>query len=253
VGLLEIWPGLYIVSALPFLYYKKRKLLIFADTHLGFEEDMASKGVYLPKVQLKNVLEMLDDALSSLSVERVVIVGDVKHNFSKLTYQEGKELRELFGYLKSRGIGEIHLVRGNHDNYVGIVASKMDVLMHDEAYVVDDIVFIHGHKSLPDNMEAKLIIMGHEHPSIGLRDEIGFIAKFSCFLKTPLVDGLTAIVLPASGIYQTGTRVSLARTEYLSPIMREKAVLEKAKPYIIDKEIGVMEFPELKLLLDVLS
>jgi hypothetical protein len=39
---------------------------------------------------------------------------------------------------------------------------------------------------------------------------------------------------------------------YLSPILRHEVDLGKLKPFVIAEEVGVLEFPELKLLEDLL-
>ena len=45
---MEVSDGIDIVGELPAVYIKQHKALVIADTHIGFEEDMADKGFYIP-------------------------------------------------------------------------------------------------------------------------------------------------------------------------------------------------------------
>jgi metallophosphoesterase superfamily enzyme len=67
-----------------------------------------------------------------------------------------------------------------------------------------------------------------------------------------LKDGRKLITLPAVGAYQTGSKVTTARDTYLSPILRDEAIIEKLKPIIVDEEIGLFELPTLSELMDLI-
>lgn len=246
--------GVVIPGPYPVLYLEKRRTLIFADAHLGFEEEMARHGLFLPRVQKRKLIELLDKVLDELKVNKIVIAGDVKHQFGQLGRIEARELHELFNHLTTR-VEEVIIVRGNHDNFLPLITRKYEnVKLVDDYYIVDKIMIIHGHKELTltqdQEAEIELIVMGHEHPSLGLRDRLGYLIKYPCFLKVPLRsrEGVEVLVLPATGVYQTGTTITLERASYLSPIIREEVVLEKAKPIVFDEELGLLEFPELESL-----
>jgi len=234
------------------IFLRNAKALVFADSHLGFEEDMSSKGVFIPRAQLSKLLSMLEEAFSHVAPELLIIAGDVKHIFNKLGRIEKSELDQLFTFIKKHDINEIILVRGNHDNFIKFLAKKYDVKII-EKLLLGDILIIHGHKEIEyDNEKIKTIIMGHEHPSIALRDNVGPLVKIPCFLLVPTIHKINLVVLPAAGIYQSGTAVSLIRESYLSPIIREMAVLEEAKPIALIEKEGSIELPPLRLLVDLL-
>ncbi|MEM2040111.1 MAG: phosphoesterase, partial [Zestosphaera sp.] len=91
------------------------------------------------------------------------------------------------------------------------------------------------------------LILGHEHPSITLRDSVGRLGKFSCFLVGEISNlNKVFVTLPATGAYQTGSRITLDKETYISPILRENASIPNIKPVIVDEEIGVFELPQLK-------
>ncbi len=248
---MEIAEGLEIIAELPVLYARRYKTLILADTHIGFEEEMAEQGVFIPPFQLRKVMDVLETALNAVDVERVIIAGDFKHRFSDLGRVERKELVEVLTYLLPR-VDEIIVVRGNHDNYLAYLKRKFlfEIVDH---YVLGKYLIVHGHKPIPEVSEDwEILVFGHEHPSITVRDSIGSIGKFPCFLKGRLRNGKKFITLPAVGAYQTGSKVTLDKNTYLSPILKEEAILEGIEPVIVDDEVGLFELPPLGALVDLI-
>lgn len=249
----ELAPGIETLESLPVVYARSIRAVILADLHLGFEEEAARQGFYVPRAQLMRALEVLRRALDETGADWVIFAGDVKHSFSRLLPSERRELREVFEYLKKRSV-KTSIVRGNHDSYLRLVARDYDVEVLDELFAGNMLV-IHGHKKPRGEYKGvKAIIIGHEHPSLRLRDKLGFIAKLPAFLTAPYPQYNTVlVVLPAVGQYQTGTTVSLSPDTYLSPILREDIPLHEIKPYVLAEELGILEFPELGLLEDLLD
>lgn len=249
--MIEVVPGAEIVNALPAVYIRAHKALVVADAHLGYEEEAARHGVFMPRFQLARFLDVLGQALDLVNAERVIIAGDLKHRFDGLGRLERREVTRAVNFVKER-VGEVIVVRGNHDNYLPLLKERLGFELVDHL-VLGDYLIVHGHKPLPPEARGRVVLMGHEHPSIAIRDSIGTVGKFPCFLKGVLRDGKTKIiVLPAIGAYQTGSKVTLNPSTYLSPVLREEAVLEDLQPVIVDEEIGVLELPRLADMLDFL-
>ncbi len=244
---MEILPGVEVVGETPVVYLRSLKAIVFADLHLGFEEEAARQGYFLPRVQLKNILKTLETVFSEKSnIELVIILGDVKHTFERLTRLEREEVSRLFEYLTKR-VARVIVVKGNHDSYLVVVARNYGVEIVKWQLEIDGIIFTHGHRKLElGDKKPKLILMGHEHPSIAVRDRIGYVMKAPCFLLAKHEpSGAELLVLPAMGVYQTGTTVSTIPEAYLSPILRKEVDLRRAKPYVIAEGLGILEFPEL--------
>lgn len=250
---MELVPGVEIAGVSPALYIRKYRALIIADTHIGYEDELASKGVFIPRFQLRRVIELLDRLLNDFSVSRLIVAGDLKHSFSGISIVEKKELIKFFSYVKPR-VEEVIVVRGNHDNYLPLLKKKFE-FRFEEHVVLGEYLIVHGHKPIPENVSNSwdYLILGHEHPSITLRDSVGRIGKFPCFLVGEISSiGKAFITLPATGAYQTGSRITLDKETYISPIIREGALIPKIKPVIVDEEIGVFELPLLKDLTEYL-
>ncbi|BAN90636.1 metallophosphoesterase [Aeropyrum camini] len=241
---LEEAKGLFIVEGSPILYHKPSSTILFSDLHLGYEQAMTETGVFLPRVQLRRAMLTLDRAISGLRPRRAVIVGDVKHVFDRLLKQEALETAKLLEWLSSRGVEKIIVVRGNHDNYIqGVVTKSGGEFVEDYFEVEKGVVAIHGHKKLEFNSD--IIIIGHEHPAVKI-NVAGSRVKYPAFLMVPRECGGSIIVLPALGVYQTGNPITLDRSLYLSPYIREEGIVEEAVPIIIDESVGSLRLPPLR-------
>ena len=180
-----ILPGIEIVGLS--LYIRNEDTLVFGDLHLGYEEELNRMGLLVPRFQYDDILRHLEGVFSRIGKERIkraVINGDVKHEFGRISEQEWREVLDFLDYLSGR-CEEIILVRGNHDTVLGPIAEKRDVKAVDDFFMPDEGVFItHGHR-MPvgkEFKESKIVIIGHEHPALFLRDGAR-TEKVKCFLK----------------------------------------------------------------------
>ncbi len=251
VSTTEIAEGIEIIEDLPAVYIREYKAAIIADTHLGFEEEMAEKNVLIPPFQLTRILNIIERVVNAVNPELFIIAGDFKHRFNTLGNVERREIAEVLTYLLPR-VDEVIVVRGNHDNYLSYMLRRFPFKLVDHIKLGKYLI-VHGHKEPPQDVgDWDTVIFGHEHPSITVRDSIGTVGKYPCFLKGKLKNSKTFLTLPASGIYQTGSRVSLRRDDYLSPILKDFAVLEEVVPVIVDEEVGTLELPPLSALADLI-
>ncbi|MFP3402251.1 MAG: metallophosphoesterase [Acidilobus sp.] len=229
----------------PALLHERSRTLIISDVHLGYEDSMASHGVFLPRLQLKKAKDVIKEG-SRAEAQRLVIDGDLKHVFEKLTKGERTEVADLIRYALEEGYKEVALVRGNHDTFVGPLLKDFGVeVVEDYLDLGDGIIVTHGHKLIDSVKGASAVIIGHEHPSLEI-NLAGSKVKLQALLRAPLKGGGELIVLPAISLYQTGTSITPSPETYLSPIVKEMALLEDAMPIVVDREIGVIELPTLK-------
>lgn len=243
-----------VVPGLPALYNKRKNAIIIADLHLGFESDAAREGMYLPRLQLKKSLDLIETLHGQTGARMLVVDGDLKHTFEKLTMQEREEVSKFLAKAKDL-FSEIVLVRGNHDTFVTRITSRFDVSVVEEFRLDDETLLVHGHKLFEDIERVEgYIIIGHEHPAVKVSDELGSIAKYPCFLSMPLENSKARLViLPAAGYYQTGNPVGLDREAYLSPIVRRFGVVENAVPIVFEPGHSAFEFPRLGDMRDFLE
>jgi len=207
---LELLPGYEAVGLT--LHVPEHKALVFADTHLGFEEALNRQGVLVPHFQYKDVVRHVKEALELTRPETVIIDGDLKHEFGAIS---GQEWREVLRFLDMLGDYEVRLVKGNHDNILGPIAGRGGVEVIGELRL-GATLFTHGHQT-PENLECvKTVVIGHEHPCVGLREE-GRVEKVKCFLVGEW-EGRDIIVLPSLNFVTEG--VDVLKERLLSPLLQ---------------------------------
>ena len=207
------------------LYIEEYELAVMADFHLGYEDVMAQKGLFLPRIQRNYIMKMLENIYDKYSPKKFLIDGDLKHEFSRNMPQEWNEIEEVIDYISDRC--ELLVVRGNHDNFLKSILIRRGIELKEE-YRIGKFLFIHGHK---DYEIQGTTVIGHEHPSITLRDEIGSYIKLPCFLYSNEL-----IVLPAVSIYASGTDIT--KNEFISPIL--KRYRKNMKIFAIDENEGIL-------------
>jgi len=217
------------------MYVQSFNAIIFSDLHLGFEEAVArgldytggktshTYGMFIPRIQFKRVREVLDYVFSVVKPSKVIINGDVKHAFDRLLRQEREEVKKLIEYLLERGVKDIVIIRGNHDNFLPIVLKDYGLELYLKYELVTSrysMLITHGHLEL-DVEGYDIVVIGHEHPSLRCLSSF----RLPAILKIPFREqsGLKKYIvcLPAMGPYHPGTHVSADPSSYLSPIIQK--------------------------------
>ena len=210
---MEILKGIKIVDL--GLYITKHKTLIIADIHIGYEEALNKQGILVPRFQFKEVLERLERIVAKVSPETIVVNGDIKHEFGQISDQEWRDTLKVLDFL-SKHCKKIVLTKGNHDTILGPIAKKRNVEIVD-SYKVGDIYITHGDK-IPETLEfanSKTIIIGHEHPAVGLRKGQR-VEQYKCFLAGRW-KRKNLVVVPSFNLIVEGT--DILQEKLLSPFL----------------------------------
>jgi putative SbcD/Mre11-related phosphoesterase len=209
--------------------------VVAADLHLGFE----TFSVDLIRVQSKHLYNSLYAVWSTVGFSRIVLNGDVKHSFGK---QERDELREVGRFIKRvKDLADVVIVKGNHDNYIENVVSRLDVEVK-QWMELDGWLITHGHKLCERDVE-KGVIIGHEHPSVKIKDRVGVTFSFRTFILTRW-SHLPLVVLPALNPYVYGSDV-LSSHSFLSPFLQPDNV-NNATLVLTDGQ-SLYEFDKMRL------
>ncbi len=218
------------------LYLEEYETAVMADFHLGYEDVMAQKGLFLPKLQYRYITDIVETILDKYTPKKFIIDGDLKHEFSRNMPQEWGEIEDMLDLLTEHT--EVILIRGNHDNFLKSILKRRGLELH-EKYTLGKFVFVHGHKDI-DIPEGKVLIIAHEHPSVTLRDDILATLKLPCFLYSKRI-----IVLPAVSLYALGTDIT--KNEFISPILTKNPI--NFEVYGIDENKGLIHLGSLHTLL----
>ena len=239
--------GFETVESLPLLYHPEMDLLVISDIHLGLEGTMTADGNYVPKFQLEELLEDLQTAQEETEASRILLNGDLKNEFSTSRFTERNEIKDFLDFLEEN-FDETIIVEGNHDAFVDSTAKRYDLNMK-KFHLQEEVLFTHGHISLDEldlEEDFDTVIIGHEHPALGLEDDIGIKEKIPCFLHGEMRDGKNIIVLPAFAKVSKGNDINYTpQSELLSPILRNQVNFGKLKALGVSREGGLFKFPEI--------
>jgi putative SbcD/Mre11-related phosphoesterase len=84
---LEVKPGIFITKNYA-LWLEEKECIVIADLHLGFEGVLYEEGFAMPRFQKTEMIKRLRSILSQYSPKRLIINGDLKHEFSRNLHQD---------------------------------------------------------------------------------------------------------------------------------------------------------------------
>jgi len=243
------------------------KTLVIADTHIGFEEALNKQGILVPRFQFSEIIKRLEKILKLKKINRIIINGDVKHEFGRISDQEWRHTLKLLDFLTK--YGKVILLKGNHDTILGPIAKKRNVQIKD--YFICEfnenqrfsrlkseilinkkkinikkslkkiknkkikILIIHGDK-LDNNIlklikKTDVIIIGHEHPAVSIK-EGPRVETYKCFLKGKF-KGKKLIVQPSFNLVTEGT--DIIKEKLLSPFLYQN--LSNFEVYVVADKV----------------
>ena len=203
------------------LFFVKEKVLVIGDLHIGYEESLNKKGLMVPRFHFKDLKKRLKKMLKG--VDTVVVNGDLKHEFGRINRSEWENVRELLKMFIGK---QLILVQGNHDRILKPIVPEMELV---EDYRLGDVLITHGDEL--KKTDAKMIVIGHEHTAVGLKEGIR-VERYKCFLKGKWKRKVL-IAMPSCNLVTTGTDV--LRESRLSPYLQQK--LDNFEVYIISDKV----------------
>lgn len=218
----------------------EERVLCVGDLHIGIEADMRFRGVIVPSQTHRMEKELKDLAEG---VDRLVIIGDVKHQVPGSTKQEHIEVPRFFNGLLNH-YPRIDLVKGNHDTDIERMLPSR-VVVHDQGgFVLDDVGFVHGHAWPSEEvMSSRLLVMGHNHPAVIFEDGLHHNQVERCWVRCRFRSTgerysrvpEEAIMIPAFNRSLGGGPVNLEGPRMLGPLLSNQLVdLENGQVYLMD-------------------
>lgn len=209
-----------LIEGLAIAYIKSIDALVVSDLHLGYEGHMAKNGVFIPKANLKKIIEDFEKGLRKSKAKNIIVVGDIKNEFSNVEQDEFNELYEIIKFCKKKNV-ELILIKGNHDNFIDRYKEPFKLKTYTGEAQIGGYLFFHGDK-LPKLVgeKPKMLISGHEHPSIGLVNAAGRNERLRCFL-VGRYKNIKLLVLPALSYFATGSDINLQpESRIMSPVLK---------------------------------
>lgn len=162
----------------------KETALVIADIHLGIEWDLYRSGINLPS-RMKDRLDRILGYVQAVSPDRIVLLGDVKHNVPQVSWQEKDEIPHFLETLA--GHAHVDILPGNHDGGIEFLfSSQKDIKVHSSrGAVLDEIGYFHGHTwPAPQLLAASHVITAHNHPTVRFTDTFGYSIVEPAWIRT---------------------------------------------------------------------
>jgi hypothetical protein len=238
--MINICKGIKIIDLA--LYLEEHNTLIIADTHIGYEEALNKQGFLIPRFQFKELLRRIEKIFTKgkKQFKKIVINGDIKHEFGIISKQEWRHTLQLLDFL-GKHCEEVILIKGNHDSILGPIAKKRNVKVKDyyiingnNSYLKNKILITHGNEinnKLIKNKQIKIIIIGHEHPALSLKEGLK-IELYKCYLKGRYKDKIL-IAQPSFNLVREGT--DILNEQLLSPFLQQD--LDDFNIYLVQDKV----------------
>ena len=227
----------------------EERVLVAADLHLGLEHELWLGGVSIPS-QTEKILARLLAFLAEIKPDRLLLLGDVKHNVPRTSWQEKREIPEFLRRLCARV--PVEIVPGNHDSNLADMAPQGARLRPSSGFVLDGVGYFHGH-TWPDEkvVRAKSLVAGHLHPALRLPDPVGRSPSRPVWARTRLMSaaveehyGFAAegeiIIAPAFNMLCGGLPLNEPVEDLRGPLLA-MADIEQARLYLLDgTDLGLL-------------
>jgi len=229
------------------------RVLVVADIHLGIEWDLQNSGIVIP-TQSKKALTKILEYIDIVRPERIVLLGDVKHNIPQISWQERVEVPDFLETIAQ--LAPIDIIPGNHDGDIQyLVPDDLEVTLRPaKGFVLDGVGYFHGHTWPAAELAAcDNIIMAHNHPIIRFTDPLGASSAEPVWIRTrmnyqPLAEHYSApglelkwsdpevIIMPAFCELCGGVAFNESvYDDLLGPVFSSGTIdLDRAQVYLID-------------------
>jgi putative SbcD/Mre11-related phosphoesterase len=234
----------------------KFRTLVIADIHLGIEWELYHSGISIPS-QIEKRLSRILDYFKKVDPVRIVLLGDIKHNVPRTSWQERQEVP---GFLKELASSvHVDIVPGNHDGDIEELLCENVTLHSMRGFLLDGTGYFHGH-TWPDAalLSTSNIIMSHNHPAIRFTDSLGHGSSEPVWIRTHLIEKAIkahyghiegwndpeVIIMPAFNELCGGIPFNESiHEELLGPVFVNHAIeLEKARAFLLDgTDLGTIQ------------
>ena len=142
---------------------KMDKYLVITDIHIGFEDKIVKKGIFIdPKNNVDELLDDLSNIIKKTRVKNLIILGDLKSSINIITQSEWNNVPYFLNSLSK--LCNIYLIPGNHDGNIIHLLSKDINLMSKKGMEINNILLTHGHTIPTIGKNIDKIVTGHLHP-----------------------------------------------------------------------------------------
>ena len=162
------------------------RTLVLSDLHIGIEWDLYNSGFLVPS-GLERRLKKIEVYIEQTKPDRIVLLGDIKHNVPQISWQERDEIPMFLEKIALHA--EIDIFPGNHDGGIEFLLPKNKrIHLHpSRGDIIEEVGYFHGH-TWPDPklINAQHLIVAHNHPTLRITDNLGYSTSEQVWVKTKL-------------------------------------------------------------------
>jgi metallophosphoesterase superfamily enzyme len=218
-------------------------VLVATDLHIGIEHQLWLGGASVPS-QTSKMLNDLRHQVEEVRPDRLILLGDVKHNLPWTSFQERSEVPSVLKSLCE--VARVDVVIGNHDIGISDLAPPEIRIHPASGLVLDGVGYFHGHTwPSPEVFEAEALVASHLHPAVRLADRLGSGPPERAWVRAPLspdalreeygrdLNGPELTIGPAYNPLCGGYPLDSVTREDRGPLPK-MARLEMARIYLLD-------------------
>jgi len=229
----EIIPGVTITND-RCLILREGPTAVIGDLHLGYESALEDEGMFIPRINTESVRDDLNRILDDYEPRRMILLGDIKHDFRRSSYQARDDVRSIVKLVSDAA--ETVVIKGNHDNFLQNILSDIGITALDHIDVMG-YRLEHGHV----DSGVRPVIIGHEHPSVKIPGEMGGGIKLQCYVVAKK-DGV--IVIPPFSPFASGNDLNPGSDSVMAPALK-KCDIENADIYGVS-DMGLLDLGKLQ-------
>jgi len=160
------------------------RALVVSDLHIGWERLLSQRGVHVPSQtpKIKNTLLKL---IKECKPTQVIFLGDVKDAIAKVEMEDWRDIPNFFEDIQTE-VSDIQVILGNHDGNLEPLLPENVKIIPPTGTSFGDVGLFHGHAwPAPELLECRSLISGHVHPTVAIRDPMGFRMTRQVLVKAP--------------------------------------------------------------------
>jgi putative SbcD/Mre11-related phosphoesterase len=160
------------------------RALVISDLHIGWERLLSQRGVHVPS-QTPKIKKVLLQLIKKCEPTHLIVLGDVKDAIAKVEMEEWRDIPDFFEAVNQQ-VSDVQIVLGNHDGNLEALLPEDVKIFPPTGAVFGDVGLFHGHAwPAPELLVCRSLVTGHVHPTVAIRDPMGFRITRQVWVKAP--------------------------------------------------------------------
>ena len=160
------------------------RALVVSDLHIGWERLLSQRGIHVPS-QTPKIKNMMLQIIKNCKPTRLIFLGDVKDAIAKVEMEEWRDIPDFFEAINKQ-VSDIQVVVGNHDGNLEPLLPETTKIIPPTGVIFGDAGLFHGHAwPATELLGCRRLVSGHIHPTVAIRDPMGFRMTRQVWIKAP--------------------------------------------------------------------